>query len=450
MRRRSRVDLGGGSTRAESRSQEPNGNKDEARLERKRKRWATVNKHRPAEDNPFLAAIKPDNDNYGDPDESAEQLRARLESLEFGNYPGYFNYRNKAAAKSTTPIGRELPAKTQETVKDESQQSKADSLPLEFGLGDERLSSMKENWFKDKEVLDVGCNRGHVTYAIAKLFSPKFILGIDIDLKLIHMANRDLHLHLESHLLKANLDFRIKRAYELSRGDDPGEAARIAQTEACIATSNPVGDADHNNGVNKTSNEDVDRDLVYIEDEKQHFTLSSYVAQGPLALSIPSSVERVVEPSDSSKGQLEESEADQKAHIFPNNILFVEHNYVLARDELVANQRAHFDTILCLSVTKWIHLNYRDEGLKRFFKRMYNHLRPGGLLVLEAQPFDNYHRKKRLSESLRANFQSIRFKPEHFDEFLLSEEVGFKQILYSTTTEHECAGFKRPMKVFLK
>uniref|UniRef100_A0A6G1SMM6 RNA methyltransferase n=1 Tax=Aceria tosichella TaxID=561515 RepID=A0A6G1SMM6_9ACAR len=207
----------------------------------------------------------------------------------------------------------------------------------------------------------------------------------------------------------------------------------------------------------------------YTEDEEQHFTLSSYVAQGPLATSVPKSVKtnRVTDESNNkeqpSSGK-PESLNDQirfetkevapaavsECNGFPNNILFVEHNYVLAKDELVDKQEAFFDTIVCLSVTKWIHLNYRDDGLKRFFKRMYNHLNEGGLLILEAQPFDNYHRKKKLSDRLRLNFNSIKFKPDQFDEFLLSDQVGFKQIIYSTTTEHECVGFKRPMKVFLK
>lgn len=74
-------------------------------------------------------------------------------------------------------------------------------------------------------------------------------------------------------------------------------------------------------------------------------------------------------------------------------------NYVLDRDELVDAQRPEYDVVLCLSLTKWVHLNWGDEGLKRMFRRIYRHLRPGGILVLEPQPWSSYCRRKSLTVS---------------------------------------------------
>lgn len=46
--------------------------------------------------------------------------------------------------------------------------------------------------FKDKDILDIGCNVGHMTIAVARKLNPKSIMGIDIDKNLISRARRNL------------------------------------------------------------------------------------------------------------------------------------------------------------------------------------------------------------------------------------------------------------------
>ncbi|EDW97780.2 probable RNA methyltransferase CG1239 [Drosophila yakuba] len=132
------------------------------------------------------------------------------------------------------------------------------------------------------------------------------------------------------------------------------------------------------------------------------------------------------------------------------HIQFVHGNYVLEDDILLEIERSQFDVILCLSVTKWIHLNFCDSGLKQAFRRMYLQLRPGGKLILEPQSFDGYKRRKKLSEKIRDNYNGIKFRPEQFTEYLLSPEVGFAKMELMGTPEHCEVGFKRPIQIFTK
>jgi hypothetical protein len=51
---------------------------------------------------------------------------------------------------------------------------------------------------------------------------------------------------------------------------------------------------------------------------------------------------------------------------------------------------ARYDTILCMSLTKWIHVNNGDDGLMRFFRKLHDSLECGGILVIEPQPWTSY------------------------------------------------------------
>ncbi len=72
-------------------------------------------------------------------------------------------------------------------------------------------------------------------------------------------------------------------------------------------------------------------------------------------------------------------------------------NYVPVSDEMVQNQKPEYDIIIALSLTKWIHLNWGDSGLKRFFKKVYAHLQPGGKFILEPQSFSSYYKRKKIT-----------------------------------------------------
>lgn len=54
--------------------------------------------------------------------------------------------------------------------------------------------------------------------------------------------------------------------------------------------------------------------------------------------------------------------------------------------------------IIRFSVSKWIHLNSGDQGLKHFFHRVHSVLNSRGTFVLEPQPWDSYAKARRMDQ----------------------------------------------------
>ena len=67
------------------------------------------------------------------------------------------------------------------------------------------------------------------------------------------------------------------------------------------------------------------------------------------------------------------------------------------KDEVLQYQEPEYDVIMCMSVTKWLHMNWGDDGLKKTFQRFFKQLRPGGKLILEPQEWKSYGKKKKLT-----------------------------------------------------
>lgn len=89
------------------------------------------------------------------------------------------------------------------------------------------------------------------------------------------------------------------------------------------------------------------------------------------------------------------------------------------------------------------------------FKRIFKQLNPDGVLVLEAQAFDTYKKRSKLSPEILQNYKNIKLKPDNFEGYLVSDEIGFaeswcladKEILKKSGLSK---GFHRPLQVFIK
>jgi len=82
-----------------------------------------------------------------------------------------------------------------------------------------------------------------------------------------------------------------------------------------------------------------------------------------------------------------------RAGQFPRNIRFscgniLDSNFGLDK----------YDVVFCMSVTKWIHLNWGDDGIRRLFAKVHQLLQSGGLFILEPQAFETYKRRSKISE----------------------------------------------------
>ncbi|XP_031788465.1 7SK snRNA methylphosphate capping enzyme [Nasonia vitripennis] len=292
--------------------------------------WKPRLPHRPNQDKKKKAQQQP-------------KFNSKNARFQFGNYNRYYGYRN--------------------------QHQNLDTRLTVF--------TQRKELFYGKDILDIGCNIGHITLSVARDFSARSVTGIDIDKKLINIARKNVKHYVN-----------------------------------CVQS--PV------------STEDGERK----EYDANYFPTSMLINYGPV--DIPGFTKH----------------NDHKG--FPYNVTFVQGNYILEDDALLSSEQPQFDTIICLSITKWIHLNFGDAGLKQSFKRMHAQLRPGGVLILEPQSWNSYSKKKALTEKIYKNYQSIEFFPQKFTQYLLSAEVGFRKCEVVSVPPHPSRGFQRPIYLYTK
>ncbi|KAK8811341.1 hypothetical protein WA158_003075 [Blastocystis sp. Blastoise] len=249
----------------------------------------------------------------------------------WGNYDRYYGYR--------------IPNTTDNTVVD---------LNV---WDDKRIHLLKESYFQNKSILDIGCNAGYVTTVLSDIYHPHYILGIDIDDSLIKKAR----------WLVAQ---KYKRESALKDDDLPSSCYSL------------------------------------------HFR--PYL---PLSL-------------DMSK--------------YPHNLFFKTENIISDH-----HYGKNYDTILCLSTIKWIHLNYGDSGVIQLFDKIYSLLVKGGIFIFEPQPWSSYKKKRTINEHVYKVYHEIQIHPQDFESILIKK--GFKLIdTISPSCKKENGFTKRTLFIYQK
>ncbi|KAI6180236.1 RNA methyltransferase [Aphelenchoides besseyi] len=147
--------------------------------------------------------------------------------------------------------------------------------------------------------------------------------------------------------------------------------------------------------------------------------------------------------------KIPQSTGNEEKKKFPDNLWFLCGNYILEDDDQLEMVLPEHDVILALSVSKWIHLNWGDAGLKRFFRRVHRQLRPNGRFILEPQELSGYRKRIVKDTEMKKHYDEIELKPNKFSDYLL-EEVGFKSCENLGTPEAKSKGFQRPLFMFTK
>ncbi|XP_064296442.1 7SK snRNA methylphosphate capping enzyme-like, partial [Phalacrocorax carbo] len=123
-----------------------------------------------------------------------QRQRRQVRKFQYGNYCKYYGYRNPDCE-------------------------------------DGRLRTMRPEWFAGKEVLDVGCNVGHLTLSIAKRWRPARVVGLDIDGGLIRSARQNIR-----HYLSEEIQAEAAGA----GGGNGGGGGRKGFPAALLASRGPI------------------------------------------------------------------------------------------------------------------------------------------------------------------------------------------------------------------
>lgn len=253
---------------------------------------------------------------------------------------------------------------------------------------DPRLARLSPAFFAGKRVLDIGCNEGRVTCEIGQTRDARRVVGIDIDETLIRAA------------------WKWRRSV-WSQQYPEGKSFEDSQDNDCPSTISQRNEPEHPLGC---------RAVCF-----DYFPMSCEQTHGPLP--IPSHTTGYTG--------------------FPYNVTFRVANWITEDDR---EDELGCDIILGFSITKWIHLNYGDDGISQFFSKVYRTLGTGGIFVLEPQLWETYGKAKRVDERLRQNFEDLRLRPEDFPTILREAGFGPQQQLGSVGE----GGFHRPIDLYVK
>ncbi|KAF9971722.1 hypothetical protein BGZ73_005251 [Actinomortierella ambigua] len=292
---------------------------------------------------------------------------------------------------------------------------------------DGRLEFLEPHWFRFKRVLDIGCNSGLLTIFIGLHYQPLRIQGVDIDSALIQQATKFV---LKTYSKLAPEAYPSPRTWKGERALSYTDYLKQLPDSTPHLEATATAEED-----STTTLEDNDADPLRNLD-----TLPYYEDYFPRSMSSMHGYLPIPQKTDESKS------------VFPHNMEFRVADWAAKVEEDADDQDADdglWDVVLGFSLTKWIHLHHGDEGIKRFFHKVYKSLAPGGIFLMEPQKFSTYNKRAKLMPEMYETYFSIQFKPDQFEQFLL-EQVGFRRAVHLGRLDSKAKNLNRPIVMFCK
>jgi len=294
---------------------------------------------------------------------------------------------------------------------------------------DHRLGLLQENDFKGKDILDIGCNSGVLTLEIASKFGVKSMLGVDTDTSVVGLAHRNRSRQLHAYM-SADVDVLLPLFDVL--------ASKMSEKEKVELREN-LEKAVRQNFWPKSLTQlgPCISEKLLLDYLSQHLNCSTKVS----SVSVTSSNQPMVNGDETLNLCRQVHGAWVCSFTCAN---------AAALDWDVS--AGLYDTVLMLSVSKWIHLNGGDDGIKRVFTNIFYALKPGGVFYFEPQPWASYAKRAKGNSVWKAALANIQLKPVDFPTYLVSDAVGFTSytVLFEPDDNVKKGYLARPLYRFVK
>ncbi|GLJ28356.1 hypothetical protein SUGI_0557920 [Cryptomeria japonica] len=305
---------------------------------------------------------------------------------------------------------------------------------------DPRIKVLRKEWFEDKNCLDIGCNEGFITISIAQKFACKSIMGIDIDDRLIWKARN--HLKRVAGVKEA---IENKQSEKEKHEGHANEVKDRNMREQSYEGEDRINELESLNRRDQSYEDDVRENGFQVIGRMKQLSKVEESANKVKIVCKKSVSDRISMLSQDNVSEIVEGRVTDQSLL--ERVCFRTENFI---QKSYSEFDATYDTVLCLSVTKWVHLNWGDTGLICLFAKIWQVLRPGGILILEPQPWKSYEKKHLVSEAAAENFHNIVYRPHTFRDILL-DKIGFRSMeRISAQVPNSTAGFNRPIYMLQK